>query len=389
MAGSYLTRNVLLISLSAFFADLGYQAILAGFPYFLVFVLQAPVYLYGIAEALNYGIGSLFSYFGGRVGDRIGNKKTAILGNIFIPVLSLTGLAETVPQAIAIRAAGWYMRNFRSPSRRVLLADSVSEENRGKAFGFLHGLDVGGGLLSTILLILLLYFGLRIQDIFLLTAIPIAVSTVALVFVKPKPLQERHERRTLSGSQSAFLGVLLSTSLFGFSFYSMGFPIITITESSKSPLLGIFSYTIFMGVSALAGVMFSRVRVVREVSALGLVGYLMAAIGSLGFAVSLHFSLPIVWMYVSDAVISFGTGAVETFEPSIVSKTVSAVRMGAGMGWLSATRSAGLFLGNLIMGVLYVFSAQYSYIYAFLVSTAAALIIISMGRGFEAQVTAG
>ncbi|MEM0157974.1 MAG: MFS transporter [Thermoplasmataceae archaeon] len=389
MAGSYLTRNVLLISLSAFFADLGYQAILAGFPYFLVFVLQAPVYLYGIAEALNYGIGSLFSYFGGRVGDRIGNKKTAILGNIFIPVLSLTGLAETVPQAIAIRAAGWYMRNFRSPSRRVLLADSVSEENRGKAFGFLHGLDVGGGLLSTILLILLLYFGLRIQDIFLLTAIPIAVSTVALVFVKPKPLQERHERRTLSGSQSAFLGVLLSTSLFGFSFYSMGFPIITITESSKSPLLGIFSYTIFMGVSALAGVMFSRVRVVREVSALGLVGYLMAAIGSLGFAVSLHFSLPIVWMYVSDAAISFGTGAVETFEPSIVSKTVSAVRMGAGMGWLSATRSAGLFLGNLIMGVLYVFSAQYSYIYAFLVSTAAALIIISMGRGFEAQVTAG
>jgi hypothetical protein len=32
-------RDVLIISFSAFFADMGYQVLMAGFPYFLVFVL--------------------------------------------------------------------------------------------------------------------------------------------------------------------------------------------------------------------------------------------------------------------------------------------------------------------------------------------------------------
>ena len=63
-------RNVLLISFSAFFADMGYQLVIAGLPYFLVVVLGAPVIIFGLAEALNYGIGSIFAYFGGRLADR-------------------------------------------------------------------------------------------------------------------------------------------------------------------------------------------------------------------------------------------------------------------------------------------------------------------------------
>ncbi|PSN88913.1 hypothetical protein B9P99_05690, partial [Candidatus Marsarchaeota G1 archaeon OSP_B] len=47
-------RQVLYISFSAFFADLGYQAALSLFSIYLVYLLKAPVYLYGIAEALNY-----------------------------------------------------------------------------------------------------------------------------------------------------------------------------------------------------------------------------------------------------------------------------------------------------------------------------------------------
>ncbi|MDS0256135.1 MFS transporter [Thermoplasmatales archaeon AK] len=371
MKGTYLTRNVILISLSAFFADLGYQAVLAGFPYFLVFVLQAPVYLYGIAEAVNYGIGSIFSYAGGRIGDRIGNKRTAIIGNAFVPILSLTGLASGIPQAIAIRAAGWYMRNFRSPSRRAMLVESVDERDRGRAFGFLHGLDVGGGLLSSVFLVLLLFYGISIKDIFLLTAIPIVASTLVLVPVKPTIRRHVMEQtETPAGSRLAYLGVLLSTSLFGFSFYSMGYPIITITESFRNPILGILSYTIFMGASATAGAIFSRFRVVREIRMLGYAGYLLAAFGSLGFALSLHFGASLMWLYISDIVISFGTGSVETFEPSI----------------LSATRSIGLFTGNIVMGILYIFSAQYSYLYAFAVSGLAALIIITMGSRFERSV---
>ena len=46
----WLTRDVLLISLSAFFADAGYQALIAGFPIFLVIYLKAPVYMLALVK---------------------------------------------------------------------------------------------------------------------------------------------------------------------------------------------------------------------------------------------------------------------------------------------------------------------------------------------------
>lgn len=67
----WLTRNVLLISFSAFFADLGYQLVVALIPVLLVLVLKAPPYVFGVFMSLSYGLGSLFAYLGGRLGDRL------------------------------------------------------------------------------------------------------------------------------------------------------------------------------------------------------------------------------------------------------------------------------------------------------------------------------
>lgn len=100
MERSSLGRDVLMISFSAFFADLGYQAVIAGgYPLYLTVALGAPpVFVYGIAEALNYGVGSLFSYIGGRISDRFGRKRVAIVGgNSLIPILSFTGLSGQYP----------------------------------------------------------------------------------------------------------------------------------------------------------------------------------------------------------------------------------------------------------------------------------------------------
>jgi len=65
-------RQVLQISFSACFADLGYQAAVSLFPIYLVYVLNAPVALYGFAEAINYGVGALFGFIGGIMADRYG-----------------------------------------------------------------------------------------------------------------------------------------------------------------------------------------------------------------------------------------------------------------------------------------------------------------------------
>jgi hypothetical protein len=42
-----------------------------------------------------------------------------------------------------------------------------------------------------------------------------------------------------------------------------------------------------------------------------------------------------------------------------------------------------LFLGNVIMGILYTFDPFYSYMYAFLGAMAAALILLWFGKDFK------
>ena len=176
----WLTKDVLLISLSAFFADAGYQALIAGFPIFLVLYLKAPVYYLGIAMALAYGIGSVFAYYGGRLADRHGKKKIALLGNILIPVLSFTGFASFAAEATAIFSAGWWARNFRTPARRAMIGDISRKLDKPKVYGFLNALDVGGGVIAVSYLSMGIYLGIALKLIFLATAIPILISSLCL-----------------------------------------------------------------------------------------------------------------------------------------------------------------------------------------------------------------
>jgi hypothetical protein len=51
---------------------------------------------------------------------------------------------------------------------------------------------------------------------------------------------------------------------------------------------------------------------------------------------------------------------------------------------LQGSRSFGLFFANLIMGILYVISPSYSYLYAAIVSITAGVLVLVAGKGFKA-----
>ena len=106
----WINRDTLLIAMSAFFADMGYQAILAGFPVLLVLLFGAPVYVLGIVYAMTYGGGAIFGYVGGRLGDSVGRKRVAVIGNIFILLLPGIGIVVKEFQAVALYVTGWWSR---------------------------------------------------------------------------------------------------------------------------------------------------------------------------------------------------------------------------------------------------------------------------------------
>ncbi len=382
----------------AFSADLGYQMVIAGLPLFLVLALRAPTWVFGLTAALSYGPGAFIGYLGGRLGDRIGRRRVAILGNSLIPLLSLTGLPAGAAGAVALFAGGWWARNFRTPARRAMLTEVVSQEDRGRAFGLLHALDVGGGLLAAIAVLALVAAHVPFRYIFLLTVIPLAASTACLVATRagsaPVPNERRtgthdvvhgeHQRR----NSALYRGVIIATALYGFSSYSLGFPILTVAQESHSGAAGVGAYAVFLGISALTGLAMGRRRGAGGV-ALALLGYVTAALGSLGLALAYGLHGGSLGFYGAVAVLGVALGVVETLEPDHMSKVTPETRTSGGMGALTAARSVGLLIGNLAMGFLYVVSPVYSYGYASAVAVVAATVLLVAVGSSRSQVEPG
>lgn len=385
----WINRDTLLIALSAFFADMGYQAILAGFPVLLVILFGAPVYVLGIVYAITYGGGAIFGYAGGRLGDSIGRKRVAVIGNVFILLLPGIGLVVREFQAVALYVTGWWSRELRTPPRRAMLSEASKRHNVGRAFGLLHALDIGGGAIAVSYLVVLLYLRLSLQSIFLLTALPLVVSTICLLLVKAgrnRQASAHEQKRTAEPSRSrgTLGGVLIATAMFGFSSYSLGFPILTIAQEAHSSILGVLSYAVYLALSAATGYIVGiRTRRINLVKGLSFMGYLLAALASLVMGLTYALSLNVAVSYIAVALLGVALGSIETFEPTIIALISSARETGSRMGYLTASRSIGLFTANASMGLLYLLSPAYSYFYAFAVSLAASAVLLYMGRGFK------
>jgi MFS family permease len=228
--------------------------------------------------------------------------------------------------------------------------------------------------------------GYPFRTVFIITIIPIVISTFMLILVKHDAGKSAKSSVGKSQRRPFFSGVIISSALFGFGYYSMGFLVLTVALVTSKIVLGALSYTIFLAVSASVGFLMSRIKLKREALPLGLLGYILAGFGALLYALSLIEKLPLASFYLSTVVIGLGTGFTEVFEPTIISKVSE--NIGRGMGWLTASRSAGLFAANIIMGFLYFVDPAYSYLYAFAVAIIAGLIVIITGRTYDRELLA-
>lgn len=389
------SRDVWAIALSAFFADWGYQAVLVGFPLFLVLALRSPVWVFGLVMAVAYGGGAVASWIGGRLGDRAGHRRVALAGNAAIPLLSLSGLLSAAAPAGALLSLGWWARNLRSPSRRAMLTEAVPDEgNRARAFGFLHALDVGGGVLAALSVLVLLALHIAFRWIFLATALPLLASTYALTRATtgrrggttqrpeepdtstPGRRAERPQPRRLGPAQL----LVAAAALYGFTSYSIGFPVLTVAVGAHARTAGVLAFLLFQAVSAatgsLAGSRLGR-SLVASFRQLALLGYGGAALGAILLGVGAASGAGAPVLLVGVAVLGIALGVIETLEPTAMSVLAPSAAAGRGFGALGAARATGVFVGNLVMGLLYVLGPAYSYGYAALVGVGAAGIALA------------
>src|SRR6267154_3679536 len=154
-----LPRNVFAISLVSLLNDASSEIIYPLLPVFLAMTLGASASSIGIIEGVAESVSSLLKLFAGYLSDRLGKRKLLVVSGYALAsfVRPLLAFANSWPQVLGIRMADRIGKGFRTAPRDAMIADAVTIEQRGIAFGFHRAMDHGGAVIGPLLGYLLVF----------------------------------------------------------------------------------------------------------------------------------------------------------------------------------------------------------------------------------------
>jgi MFS family permease len=226
-------------------------------PTFLTQTLGADGAVIGLIEGFAQATQNVIQGFSGALSDRLRKRKIIALAGYLMsaiakPLMGISGAWEGVFAARLLDRLG---AGARSAPRDALVASSVEDKDRGRAFG-LEGLgDNAGAFLGPLLAVLLLYsLHVRLRAIFYLAIIPglLAFSMVLLVREHPAPVAAKARIDVgLRRFPARYWRYLLATSLFALGNSSNAFLILRTQDAGASLQATIFIYAAFNLVAAL------------------------------------------------------------------------------------------------------------------------------------------
>lgn len=191
MRKDFLKGNVLVLGIVSFLNDIASDMIYPLLPLFISTIGGTPKTL-GIIEGVGETTASLLKLFSGYVSDIFKKKKPlAFLGYFLSNFLRpLYYFANSWLSVFFIRLSDRIGKGIRTAPRDALIANSVLESDRAKAFSFHRSLDNLGALIGPFLAMLLLsIFQNNVRIVFLISIIPAILVIVLMMFVKEDKTQ--------------------------------------------------------------------------------------------------------------------------------------------------------------------------------------------------------
>lgn len=372
---SWLNRNVVGMSLTSLFSDASHEMATTVLPGFLT-ILGAPPYALGIIEGVSDAVSSFIKLLGGWISDKIGKRKLLTATGYFLTGVSKSLFAFAVSWHLVFwgRLIAWFGRGFRGPIRDAMLADSVDQANRGKAFGFHRAGDTIGAIIGPIIGIWLLSvwqpFGendpsLPFRNIFLITLIPGILSVLCFVFlVKEKRKGVNHQLKfwiTLKELPTSFKKYLVGIGVFGIGDFAPTFLILAATTLltkeygviNAAQIAGMM-YIVRNITYALAsfpiGALSDKINRVYILAA----GYLLAAITIAGFMLAFIFDYTnIFFLFALFALAGVYIAAEDTLESAITADLIQSETRGIAMGVLGTVNGIGDFVASMLIGFMW------------------------------------
>ena len=381
-------QNVKALGVVSLLNDASSEMMIPLLPAFITGVLGLGPAFLGALEGIAESTASILKLVSGWYSDRVRKRKALTiagysLSNLIRPFI---GLATAGWQVLFFRFADRVGKGIRTSPRDALIADTVSQEERGKAYGFQRMMDNLGAAIGPLIasLLLFLFTQQRLRLIFLLSFIPGVLAVLVLVFfVKESKARERP--RTESTSKPTPLAGGLPAG----SFRTYLFAVVLFTLGNSSDVFLVLKAQ-SLGVSlALVPILWMVLSLVKAVAntpggiisdRIGrkpsiLIGWAIYGLVYFGFAAATT-----TW-HVWALFVIYGLyyGMVEGPERALVADLVAEDKRGSAFGWFHLSVGIGALPASLIFGLIWKsFSASAAFTFGAIMALAGAAVLLSI-----------
>jgi MFS family permease len=350
-----LSRNTFLLACTSLFADISTEMLYPILPVFLTQTLKASGSVVGLIDGFAQATQNIVQGFAGALSDKLQRRKPIALVGYFLAAIGkpLMGLATVWQVVFGARLLDRFGAGTRSAPRDALIASSVSEENRGRAFGLEGVGDNAGAFLGPLLAVFLLYWlHVGIRSVFYLAVIPGLLAFLLVLFVKETPIAIAAKAKidvSLRQFPTPYWRYLLVTALFGLGNSSNAFLILRTQDIGASLEMTILIYAAFNLVAALISYPAGSLSDSWGARNVLLVSFVIFLIGYLGFALTQNVVL-IAGLFVFYGLFQ---GIFRTAGKALASSFVPDRLRASGIGWYNTTVGVLQLVASLVAGALW------------------------------------
>jgi MFS family permease len=205
-----LPKAVVRLGWVSFLTDVSSEMIVPLLPAFLATLSGVPAMALGWIEGVAETTASFVKIVSGRLTDRAKAKKPLVflgygLSSLARPII---GLAPSWPAIVLIRFVDRIGKGVRTAPRDTMIANAAPPGRRGAAFGLHRGFDNAGAVLGPLVAAGLVgAMGFSLRAVFLLAAIPAALSLLVLAFGVKEKTEDKISLKVKEDEGDAVRGV--------------------------------------------------------------------------------------------------------------------------------------------------------------------------------------
>jgi len=370
---SGLSSNVFLLAFTSLFADISTEMLYPILPVFLTQTLKASGTVVGLIDGFAQATQNIVQGFAGALSDRLQRRKSVALIGYFLAAIGkpLMGLATAWPGVFGARLLDRLGAGTRSAPRDALIAASVAEENRGRAFG-LEGIgDNAGAFFGPLLAVFLLYsLHVNIRTVFYLAVIPGLLAFLLVLLVKERHAVVAAKAKidvNLRQFPRDYWRYLLVTALFGLGNSSNAFLILRTQDIGASLETTSLIYAAFNLVAAVVSYPAGSLSDRWGGKNVLLLSFVIFLIGYLGFAIVQN----IILIAVLFVLYGGYQGIFRTAGKALASSFVTDRLRASSIGWYNTTVGLLQLVASFVAGLLW---DQVSHVAVFYYGVASAIV---------------